>query len=265
MMPFYTDQLNRMIEISAMPQRIISLVPSQTELLFDLGLDKEVIGITKFCVHPENWFRNKQRIGGTKNVNVDLVSSLKPDLVIANKEENKKEQVEALEKIAPVWISDVNNTTSAFDMMQSVGEITGKQEKANELIHQIKNDLASLSKPIKNYRTAYLIWKDPYMTVGGDTFIHDMLRLSGFENVFGDVTRYPQIITEELISKKTELILLSTEPYPFKQKHIDELQFQLPGAKILLVDGEMFSWYGSRMLYAAGYLNGVMKRIVSSE
>jgi len=264
-MPLYTDQLKRVIEISAVPQRIISLVPSQTELLFDLGLDKETIGITKFCVHPESWFRNKQRVGGTKDVNVDLVSSLKPDLIIANKEENKKEQVEALEKAAPVWISDVNNIVSAFDMMQSIGEITGKQEKAKTLIREIQNGLVSLSqnKPIKNYRTAYLIWRDPYMTVGGDTFIHDMLRLIGFQNVFGDVKRYPQVTTEEIISKNTELILLSTEPYPFKQKHIDELQVQLPAAKIVLVDGEIFSWYGSRMLHAAGYLNELMKHINS--
>lgn len=256
----FTDQLNRKIEIDGVPKRIISLVPSQTELLFDLGLEEEVIGITKFCVHPEHWYRNKTRIGGTKTVKINLVSSLQPDLIIANKEENTKEQLEELEKIAPLWISDVQDITGAFDMMQNIGEIINKKEKATALIKEIKKEFSELLIPPshKKYRTAYLIWKDPYMAAGGDTFINDMMKLCGWKNVFADTMRYPQITTGTLKEKNTELVLLSSEPFPFKQKHIDEIQAELPGVKILLVDGEMFSWYGSRMRYAANYFKNLL-------
>ena len=260
------DQLNRMVELPGFPKRIISLVPSQTELLFYLGLEAEVIGITKFCVHPEHWFRNKTRVGGTKTVNINIIASLHPDLIIANKEENVKEQIELLEKIAPVWISDVNNIEDAFNMMQSIGEMTGKKEKAAVIITQIKKDFAELALLInqstfKKYRTAYLIWKDPYMAIGGDTFIHAMIKLCGLENISSDINRYPEITILELKEKNTELILLSSEPYPFKQKHIDELLQVLPDTKILLADGEIFSWYGSRMLQATPYIKKLLEQI----
>lgn len=261
-MPIFTDQLNREMEIPASPKRIISLVPSQTELLFDLGLNEEVIGITKFCVHPEEWFRIKTRIGGTKTVKVDMIASLQPDLIIANKEENVKEQLEQLEKIAPVWISDIQDIPGAFDMIQCIGTITGKETQATALINQIKKDFSTLEKQNsskKIFRSAYLIWKDPYMAAGGDTFINDMMQLAGWQNVLADKMRYPVVTAEELKAKNTELVLLSSEPFPFKQKHIDELQAELPDTKIILVDGEMFSWYGSRMKYAAGYIKKILE------
>ena len=265
-MPIYTDQLKHEVRLTGIPKRIISLVPSQTEWLYELGLEEEVIGITKFCVHPENWFRAKTRVGGTKTVKVDVIASLQPDLIIANKEENVQEQIMQLEKIAPVWTSDISNIEEAYSMMQSIGQITGKSLQAEILIGQIKNNFSELriqQSQNKMYRTAYLIWKDPYMSVGGDTFINDMMQLSGFENVLSDHTRYPEITIAELKAKKTELVLLSSEPYPFKQKHIDELQAQLPGTKIILVDGEIFSWYGSRMQYATAYMHGLFQHIVS--
>ncbi|MES2373704.1 MAG: helical backbone metal receptor [Bacteroidota bacterium] len=261
-MPVYKDQLNREITLPGIPKRIISLVPSQTELLFDLGLDKEVIGVTKFCVHPEHWFRNKTRIGGTKTVKTGLIASLQPDLIIANKEENVQEQVEALEKIAPVWISDISTIEEAYQMMQSIGEITGTSLKADALINQIKKGFDTLpSLTTKKYRTAYLIWKDPYMSAGSDAFISDLLQRSGFENVMADQSRYPEVTVAELKEKNTELLFLSSEPYPFKQKHIDELQAELPGVKILLVDGEIFSWYGSRMQYAPEYIKTLLDKL----
>src|SRR3954454_13457271 len=134
----YTDQLGREIELLRYPpNKIISLVPSQTELLYDLGLDEEIIGITKFCVHPEHWFKNKERVGGTKNVNIENIQSLKPDLIFANKEENVKEQIEQLETIAPVWISDITTFEDALQMIKCIGEITNTTSKAETLITQI--------------------------------------------------------------------------------------------------------------------------------
>lgn len=256
-MPFYTDQLNRTIEISSRPKRIISLVPSQTELLYDLGLEKEVIGITKFCIHPGNWFWEKERVGGTKNINIKKITSLQPDLIIANKEENVQEQIEMLAKYFPVWVSDVSSLGEAFNMIKRIGEITGRSERAVTLVEQIRTDFAQLQTPNVKIKTAYLIWENPYMTVGGDTFIHDLMERAGFQNVFADRLRYPPVTIADLQIANCDLLLLSSEPYPFRQEHMDELQPLLNRTKILLVDGEMFSWYGSRLLKAISYFKSL--------
>ena len=260
-MPFFIDQLNRQIEVPENPKRIVSLVPSQTELLHHLGLEEEVIGITKFCVHPETWFRQKQRIGGTKNVNIRKIIELQPDLVIANKEENMREQIEELSNHFPVWISDVNNLADALHMIKSVGHITGKAKESDHLVEQIQTAFTQLQTPNTKRQTAYLIWKDPYMTAGGDTFINDMLLRAGFENSFGQLQRYPVITIEDLQQAGCDVLLLSSEPYPFQQKHIDELHSLLPQTKILLADGEMFSWYGSRLLQSPAYFSQLHQQI----
>ena len=252
-MPAFTDQTGRTILLESIPQRIISLVPSQTELLFDLGLDEQVIGITKFCVHPPEWFYTKTRAGGTKKLHIDTIHQLQPDLIIANKEENVKEQIEECAKNYPVWVSDVNNLADAYEMIEQIGLMTGKIEKAGSLIARIKTNFSQLPTNDSRLKAAYLIWNDPYMTVGSDTFIHSMLEAAGFENAFKTQKRYPEITIEELQIADCQLLLLSSEPYPFKQKHIDELQPLLPHIKIVLVDGEMFSWYGSHLQYAPGY------------
>lgn len=246
-----------------LPKRIISLVPSQTELLYSLGLDAETIGITKFCIHPQTWFKAKARVGGTKTVNIEKIRQQKPDLIIANKEENVKEQVEELAKEFPVWVTDVNNLTDALQMIADIGKITGKSEAANDLTERTGKAFGQLQKMEKPVKTAYLIWRNPYMAVGGDTFIHDMLQQCGFENIFLNKTRYPEINIAELQAAGCKLLLLSSEPYPFKQKHIDELSSQLPETKIMLVDGEMFSWYGSRMLQSATYFKRLISQIQS--
>ena len=235
---------------------IISLVPSQTELLFHLGLEKEVIGITKFCVHPEEWFRNKTRVGGTKNINFKTIHQLCPDLIIANKEENVKEQIEELAKMYDVWVTDVNDLSDAINMINDIGKLTGQTESASALALQINEEferLIKISSSKRRIRTAYFIWKDPYMVAGGDTFINDMMRYCGFENIFSNQTRYPEIKLKEIEENHCELILLSSEPYPFKEKHKEEIQKIYPRIKIILADGEMFSWYGNRLLKSANY------------
>lgn len=232
--------------------KIISLVPSITELLFSLSLDEEVVGITKFCVHPSGWQKTKIIIGGTKNINIEKIKSLNPDLIIANKEENVKEQIEAL-KDYHVVVTDVNSFDDALMMIQLIGKMVKKEAKANEIADIINQSFLEL-KFERHYTAVYLIWKSPYMTVGRDTYIHSMMQKAGFKNVFADMTRYPIVTDEAMREKNPDFVLLSSEPYPFKEKHIEALQAVLPKAKILLVDGEMFSWYGSRMLAAANYL-----------
>lgn len=241
------------------PQKIISLVPSQTELLSYFDLDKEVIGITKFCVHPNEWFTTKTRIGGTKSLNIDLIKKLEPDLIIANKEENVKEQIEELANEFNVWVTDVNSLEDAYQMIKDVGTLTYKTNEANTLVTLIKTNFSQLPTNNAQLKTCYIIWRNPYMTIGGDTFINDMMRHCGLQNIFENETRYPQITLEKLSTDNCQLILLSSEPYPFKQKHIDELQQQLPGKKIVLADGEMFSWYGSRLLKVPSYFKILRK------
>lgn len=235
--------------------RIVSLVPSQTELLYDLGLREEVVGITKFCVHPEEWIHSKAIVGGTKNVNHEVVDSLKPDLVIANWEENTKEDVELLKKKYRVWVSDVSSADDAYKMIASVGEMTGKLSKAEEIISEIQTSLASLPS-FKIKRALYLIWKKPWMTVGTDTFIHSMMKVAGFENVVVG-TRYPKLTDEDIKTLDPEVVLLSSEPYPFKDQHVDEIRKIVKGAEVVLVNGEVFSWYGGRMREAAGYFKAL--------
>jgi ABC-type Fe3+-hydroxamate transport system substrate-binding protein len=242
------------------PKRIISLVPSQTELLFELGLDEMLAGVTKFCVHPPEAKKNKPIIGGTKNIHVEKIITLNPDLVIANKEENVKEQVEALAGECNVYVTDINNAEDAFKMINDIGLLTLTSSKANPIVNKIK-DAFSAILPMNSIPTAYLIWRNPYMTIGGDTFIHDMLARCGLQNIYSSQTRYPEADIEYLKQQECKLLLLSSEPYPFKQKHLQELQQQLPGTRIELVDGEMFSWYGSRLMHAPAYFNLLLQKL----
>ncbi len=261
---FYAMILASPHQLSYKPSRIISLVPSQTELLHYLGLETETIAITKFCIHPDDWFRHKTRIGGTKALDIEKIISLDPDLIIANKEENVKEQVEMLAENFPVWVTDVNDLTDAYKMIHDIGILTNKKKEASGLVDSIKIKFDTLSQTFStNNRipVAYLIWKDPYMTIGGDTFISNMLEAAGMVNVFNNQTRYPEITLPQLKTMDFKLVLLSSEPYPFQQKHIEELQKELPGKKIILVDGEMFSWYGSRLLQASDYFTCLRQNI----
>lgn len=265
-MPSYIDQLQRTINIDFSLKRIVSLVPSQTELLYDLGLRDEVIGITKFCIHPNEWFINKIRIGGTKNVDIEKVTLLKPDLIIANKEENTKADIDKLEKIAPVWISDIINFNDNLQMIKSVGIIVDKELAAKKIIDKINWEFNLLeqftSVGLSKIKTCcYLIWQKPFITIGANTFIDEMLQLCGLHNVFANKNRYPEISIQDIIAKKPDVIMLSSEPFPFKEKHIQEIQTQVPDAKIILVDGEMFSWYGSRLIQAPNYFKTLLQQL----
>ncbi len=281
------DELKHSLNLISIPKRIVSLVPSQTELLFSLGLDEEVVGITKFCVRPYGWFRKKQRVGGTKTVKTEVVKALQPDLIIANKEENVKEQIEELRQLAPVWVSDIKTLDDAVEMIISAGKLLNKETRANELVSGINAAFGQIEPLDKKLNTAYFIWKNPYMAAGGDTFIDDMLSRCGFVNIFKNTNRYPEVSinkysitnTQQSIGNNTlsagnhlshsepssfencQLLLLSSEPYPFKQKHLEELQPLLPATKIILADGEMFSWYGSRLLHAAAYFKNLIQQI----
>lgn len=256
----FLDQLNRAVDIPRIPNRIVSLVPSQTELLHDLGLGERVVGITKFCIHPNEWFRNKKRVGGTKDFKLELIKELKPDLIIANKEENTKEGLEELAKKFPVWISDVKNMNDALGMIRGLGLILDKIDEAEEMVSIIMEKKMSLNTPIDYKKCIYLIWQKPYMTIGGDTFIDSMLQFAGFKNTYHHLSRYPSITLEDIKTSDASHILLSSEPFPFKEKHVNELESST-GKKVILVDGESFSWYGSRLLKAWDYFSILQQQL----
>ncbi|GGI23525.1 helical backbone metal receptor [Pedobacter mendelii] len=260
----FIDQMGREVKFNFPPKRIISLVPSQTELLFDLGLDKEIIGLTKFCIHPIEKFAERTKVGGTKKLNIELIKDLKPDLIIGNKEENTQSDIEELAENCPVWMSDIFTLDDAMKTITEIGELVDRSPEASYLNHLIAagfTDLKTLA--IQNSidkRVAYLIWRKPYMAVGKNTFIDNVLVTNGMTNVINQ-ERYPEVTLAELETTNCELILLSSEPYPFKEKHIEEIQMAIPDVKVMLVDGEMFSWYGSRLVKAVQYFFEFQKEL----
>jgi ABC-type Fe3+-hydroxamate transport system substrate-binding protein len=259
----FLDQMGNLLNIHDVPKKIISTVPSQTELLAHFGLDDSVIGITKFCIHPDDWFRSKKRVGGTKNLNIELILQLKPYLIIANKEENDKSQIEFLQNYFPVWISDIKTLDDACNMINSLSELLDCQDKGLFLVNQLKNgfELLKNDSDAVQPKVAYLIWNEPIMAAGNDTFINEMLHCSGFENAFAHKTRYPETTENELEALKPDFIFLSSEPYPFKEKHILHFEKSCPGAKTILVDGELFSWYGSRLLHSVDYFKKLREEL----
>jgi len=259
----FTDQINHEITLSQAPKRIISLVPSQTELLFDLGLEERVVGITKFCVKPANWFKSKTRVGGTKNVNFDKIQSLAPDLIIANKEENTQSEIEELQKQYTVWTSDVKSLDDSLNLISSLGVLCETTKKASSIISNIKSRFEKINRVSGDKTCLYLIWQKPFIAAGSKTFIHHMISMIGLIN-FEQVSRYPEVSENALSSDKLDYILLSSEPFPFKEKHRITIQNLYPQAKIVLVDGEMFSWFGSRLLHAPNYFNQLVNELSNS-
>lgn len=258
-----SDQMGFELEVPSPPKRIVSLVPSQTELLAYLGLEKQVVGITRFCTEPESWFKQKARIGGTKDLHIEKILALAPDLVLGNKEENEKAAIEALKKEVPVWLSDVRDLDSALAMIGQVSKMCGKGQEGLVLQKEIQAAFAELKPLSRPKKVAYFIWRKPWMLVGGDTFIDAMLERLGFENVGRQFSgRYPSLSEAELSSLDADWYFLSSEPYPFGTKHREELETLVqPGGKSWLVDGALFSWYGSRLLQSPGYFSSLLAQL----
>lgn len=255
------DQIGRKIHLKTIPKRIVSLVPSQTELLYDLGLESSIVGITKFCVHPSHLVASKPIIGGTKQIHIEKIKALNPDIILCNKEENTPAIVEMCESICAVHVSDIETVDHNLELILEYGKLFAKELKAKsistllqEKIHDFKlfiNDKPAL-------KVAYFIWKDPWMVAGNTTFISHILKLNKLINVYGHLSRYPEVLLDEL-TEDIDVVFLSSEPFPFQQKHIDEINKNKPGLKIKLVNGEYFSWYGSRLLLAMNYFKQLRK------
>ena len=249
------DQLNRSFIINRTPTRIVSLVPSLTELLVDLGLESSIVGVTKFCVHPAHLRQAKTVIGGTKQVDFQKIKDLNPDIILCNKEENTQEMIAALERISNVHISDIYNLNDALELIHMYGRLFSVEKNANHLMQHIEKEYEAFSTIMKGKRirkVAYFIWKSPWMVAAPNTFIDYLLGLNKFKNYFEDLERYPEIELSD-IHKDIDIVLLSSEPYPFRSKHVEKLKELFPDTKVILVDGEYFSWYGSRLSKAFKY------------
>lgn len=256
-MKTFSDQLGTLHHFEKTPQRIVSLVPSQTELLFDLGLEDAIVGITKFCVHPIHFKGTKQIIGGTKQVKFDKIRALQPDIIIANKEENSLEMVEELSAICPVWVTNVITLDDNFKMIADFGQFFNKRNEAQKWMDEINFALHDFKEFIKDKpltKVAYFIWANPYMVAGKDTYINELLKLNNFQNIYEDKGRYPEIELKKIrIDGDPDLILLSSEPFPFKDEQAFEIGLFTHNATTIFVDGEYFSWHGSRILKAFDY------------
>jgi ABC-type Fe3+-hydroxamate transport system substrate-binding protein len=259
-MPLFIDQIGHSVQIDPMPQRIISTVPSLTELLFDFGLDDRIVGVTKFCVHPQATCKTKACIGGTKQLDIVQIKELAPDLIIANKEENTEADIRTLQALFPVWTSDIIDLASSYSMMRAMGQILQCEELANHLVDQIQCEFSTIEVP-KRRRALYFIWNKPWMVAGRDTFIHHMMDAAGFDNAAASLPdgRYPEVNLEQIQALGAEIILLSSEPFPFQAKHREKMALLLPLSEVFLVDGEMFSWYGSRMALAGSYFKALTR------
>lgn len=264
-MKVYTDQIGNSITLSSTPKRIISLVPSQTELLFDLGLEDQIVGITKFCVHPYHLKATKKIIGGTKKVHYEKIKLLEPDLIIANKEENTQEIVEQLQQIAPVWTSDIKTIDDNKVMILELGKIFNARTQAQSLNNKIDFALLDFMRFVSDKKTrtaAYFIWKNPYMVAGSDNFIDHLLALNKFANIYQNKGRYPEVEIKKMrLEGDPDVVFLSSEPYPFKEEDAFEIGRFTHHAKTVFVDGEMFSWYGSRILKAFKYFKQLHNRL----
>jgi len=265
----FTDQLGTQHTFEKTPKRIVSLVPSQTELLFDMGMEDSIVGITKFCVHPFHFKSTKTIVGGTKQVKIDKIKALNPDIIIANKEENTLEIVESLKDICPVWVTNIITIEDNLQMISDFGQLFNKRTEAQKWIDKTNFALADFQNFIKDKevkKVAYFIWANPYMVAGGDNFINELLKLNKFENIYDNHPkyegRYPEIVIQKMrIQGDPDFVLLSSEPFPFKDEHAFELGRYTHHATTIFVDGEMFSWYGSRLVKAFEYFKSLHQRI----
>ncbi|MFV8328350.1 ABC transporter substrate-binding protein [Flavobacterium sp. ZS1P14] len=259
------DQLGTSHSFETSPKRIVSLVPSQTELLYNLGLEDRIVGITKFCVHPYHFKATKKIVGGTKKVHFEKIRLLQPDIIICNKEENTQEIVAELRGICPVWVTNIITIEDNFKMIADFGQLFNcrtEAQKWNGKLTFALNDFKSFVKDIPVKKAVYFIWKNPFMVAGSDNFINELLKLNHFENIYQDKGRYPEIELKKMrLEGDPDLVFLSSEPFPFKEEDAFEIGRFTHHAKTIFVDGEMFSWYGTRLLKAFDYFKKIHQKL----
>lgn len=241
--------------------RIVSLVPSITETLFDLGLDEAVVGRTAFCVHPRGRVKRARSVGGTKQVNLGKLQALNPSHVIVNVDETPRALAEDLAEAGyAVVVTHPVSVEDNLGLYHLLGGLFGRESQAEALCRSFAAEadaLDTLARSLPERRVLYLIWKDPWMTVSADTYIARMLAKIRWRTVGGDpAVRYPPVDIDEALLGDADLVLFATEPFPFAERHLEAFRAAHPGhaAKAMLIDAEMTSWYGSRAIAGLRYL-----------
>ena len=251
------DALGRPFAVGRPPERIVSLVPSLSEALFAFGLGERIAGVTRFCVEPREGVAGKAKVGGTKTLDVAAVESLRPDLIIASAEENRAEDVRRLiDGGWPVFVTLPTTVAGAIDLLGQIAALTDSTEAARPIIREAEDALAAAraaNAGREPLRVFCPIWRNPYMTIGPDTYMHDVIAVCGGRNVFeGRQERYPRVELAEMAALDPEVILLPSEPYRFRERHRADFEAfpQVAAVRrgnVLLVDGRMLSWYGPRI------------------
>jgi len=252
------------------PRRLVSLVPSLTETLCHLGLADALVGVTVYCREPADVLRDKTRVGGEKDPDLATIRALAPDLVLANVEENVRAHVDALRAEGiPVWVTYPRTVSEGIAMIRDLGRVTATESRADALAADLETQYRTVREQRAGtapVRVFYAIWRGPYMTIGGDTYIHDVLRVCGAINVFGDhPQRYPTVTLDEVAARSPEVIVLPDEPFRFRRVHVADFApyREVPAVRdgrIHLVDGKPFSWHGPRIADALRDLPGLFVR-----
>ena len=246
------------------PVRIVSLCPSTTETLIDFGLAAQLVGVTRFCIHPADIVRGIEKVGGTKNPDLDRIRALRPDLVLFNEEENRKDDYDRLRGDVKVDATIVRRVQDVPAHLRHLGRLTGTEAQAQARAEQVEAARARLARArtsATGFRYAYLIWRRPYMAVGGDTYVSDLFAEAGGKNVFeGAKDRYPEIDVAGLRAARPEVVFLSDEPFPFKPKHAAELTVEAPELRTQLIGGDDCCWHGVRTLRGLS----LMQRLIES-
>jgi ABC-type Fe3+-hydroxamate transport system substrate-binding protein len=265
------DDLGFKLDLAAAPRRIVSLVPSWTETLFSFGFEAEIIGVTRYCVEPAEAVAKVPKIGGTKNPEIRAILDLQPDLVIANAEENRREDIERLRAGGvAVFTTYPRTVASAVDSILKLGNVVDRPAQAGAMARKIVKSVSEIETGLGawtklRFRVFCPVWKNPWIAFNGDTYAHDVLRMLGFNNIYATAgERYPRVTLEEARELRPDFVLLPNEPYEFDAKDVEELKPLLPpplSRRVVLINGRDLHWYGARMADGLKALAALLARV----
>ena len=261
----FFDDLGKTIFINKIPKRIVSLCPSITETLCELGLSDKIIACTDYCIHPIDKVKNINKIGGPKNFSEEKILKLSPDIIFAVKEENDANKIINISKKITTYVFDINSIKEGIELIKALGNIFEIQNIANVFIEKILEGYKNLPKVNSNIQCLYLVWKNPYIAVGSGSFIDSVLNKLNLRNCLrNSEKKYPKINLNNF-ENNFDLIILPSEPYRFSNKDIEELENVFPEKVIIKVDGEMFSWYGTHQLKSISYFDKFVEKLNLSD
>lgn len=265
-----TDATGEVMDFEQPARRIVSLVPSTTETAFALGAGERLVGVTRFCVRPAEALQRCSTVGGTKSPRLESIRELEPDLVLANQEENRREDVAALRRFTQVYVAFPRDVSSAIEEIDALGNLLGCTEAARSISTELRAALKRLREQAREhplFSFLYLIWRNPYMAAGRGTFISAFLNEIGGENA-ADVRqeRYPELTVDDIRGLHPDVVLFGSEPFPFREEHVTELHERLGAEQdrrpaCYLVDGQALSWHGVRMREGIPYLMRLTERL----